>query len=155
MAYHIPFNFCSLLHRKKALRNLWSPTKAQSRIIPASITCLFNQDFHSLTTPHKLWSTASFNMHEVTKAKIQLLFLSYQYPCGKRVRHIKSYNDLIACSRWLINRIFRVLKKYYWPLTKDILKIYCEMKISCHRKKETRFLLNNYSALLTLIPETG
>ena len=49
-------------------------------------------------TPHKLWSTAGHNMYEVSKARIQLLFLSSQYPCGQRVRHWSGDNPEGLCS---------------------------------------------------------
>ena len=47
----------------------------------------FHTEFYSLTTPHRLWVSAGNNQYEVSKARIQLLFLSSQYPCGSRTRH--------------------------------------------------------------------
>ena len=58
----------------------------------------FHPQFLSLTTPHKLWSTAGQNIYEVSKAKIQLLFLSSQYPCAKRTRHWSPDNPDGVCS---------------------------------------------------------
>ena len=58
----------------------------------------FHPQFLSLTTPHKLWSTAGQNIYEVSKAKIQLLFLSSQYPCAKRTRHWSPDNPDGICS---------------------------------------------------------
>ena len=47
----------------------------------------FKPEFHSLKSPHRLWTTAGEKPYEVAKARIQLLFLCSQYPCGSRTRH--------------------------------------------------------------------
>ena len=52
----------------------------------------------SLTTTHKVWTTAGQNTHEVAKARIQLLFLSSQYPCSKLLRHWSNDNPLGLCT---------------------------------------------------------
>ena len=58
----------------------------------------FQPEFLSLTSPHRLWSSAGQNLYEVSKAKIQLLFLSSQYPCGERTRHWSVDNPDGLCS---------------------------------------------------------
>ena len=52
----------------------------------------------SLTATHRLWTTAGKNTYEVAKARVQLLFLSSQYPCAKYVRHWCKENPLGLCS---------------------------------------------------------
>ena len=54
--------------------------------------------FQSLCRQHKLWSTAGHKSYEVSKAKIQQLFLSSQYPCGSRSRHWSHDNPQGHCS---------------------------------------------------------
>ena len=58
----------------------------------------FHTTFLSLVTPHRLFKSAGPNMYEVSKAKVQLLFLSRQYPCGERVRHWALDNKEGFCS---------------------------------------------------------
>ena len=43
--------------------------------------------YMSLTSPHKLLTTAGSKPYEVAKACIQLRFLSSQYSCGQKSRH--------------------------------------------------------------------
>ena len=57
----------------------------------------FKPEFHSLKSPHRLWTTAGEKPYEVAKARIQLLFLCSQYPCGSRTRHW-SAESLGHCS---------------------------------------------------------
>ena len=52
----------------------------------------------SLKYPHWLWLTAGENTYEVSKARIQLLFLSSQYPCGKLTRHWSADNPSGYCQ---------------------------------------------------------
>ena len=42
----------------------------------------FLPQFHSLSTTHPLWTSAGCKPYEVSKARIQLLFLGSQYPCA-------------------------------------------------------------------------
>ena len=42
----------------------------------------FQPEYMSLASPHRLWTSSGHNTYEVGKARIQLLFLSSQYPCG-------------------------------------------------------------------------
>ena len=58
----------------------------------------FQPQFHSLTSTHPLWSSAGCKPYEVSKARIQLLFLSSQYPCAKYTRHWSHDNPLGICS---------------------------------------------------------
>ena len=48
--------------------------------------------------PHRLWVSADRNTYEVAKARIQLLFLSSQYPCAKLTRHRSHENPLGLCT---------------------------------------------------------
>ena len=41
----------------------------------------------SIPVHRRIWTTAGSNLHEVAKARVQLLFLSSQYPCGKFTSH--------------------------------------------------------------------
>ena len=52
----------------------------------------------SLTNPHKIWTTAGNKPYEVAKARIQLLFLSSQYPCAKLTRHWSVENPQGICT---------------------------------------------------------
>ena len=70
--------------------------RAEAAFLP-SLT-YFHPQFMSLTTTHKVWTTAGQNTHEVAKARIQLLFLSSQYPCSKLLRHWSSDNPLGLCT---------------------------------------------------------
>ena len=47
----------------------------------------FNSEYMSLCSTHRLWTTAGHKTHVVANARIQLLFLSFQYPCAKWRRH--------------------------------------------------------------------
>ena len=58
----------------------------------------FNTAYYSLSKPHKLWTTAGQKPYEVSKARIQLLFLCSQYPSGSRTRHWSPENPLGLCS---------------------------------------------------------
>ena len=58
----------------------------------------FNPEYMSLTTTHLLWTSAGHNTYEVSKARIQLLFLSNQYPCAKVTRHWSHENPHGICS---------------------------------------------------------
>ena len=58
----------------------------------------FQPIFHSLNTPHLLWSSAGCKPYEVSKARIQLLFLSSQYPCAEHTRHWAPDNPQGLCS---------------------------------------------------------
>ena len=70
--------------------------RAESSYLPS--LSYFHPNFLSLTRPHRLWATAGNNIYEVSKAKIQLLFLSSQYPCGQRTRHWSHDNPDGYCS---------------------------------------------------------
>ena len=53
----------------------------------------FHPQFMSLSTPHRLWTTAGPKPYEVAKAVVQLKFLSGQYRCGKLTRHWSPSQD--------------------------------------------------------------
>ena len=52
----------------------------------------------ALGTPHKLLTTAGPKSYEVSKARVQLLFLSSQYPSASFSRHWSQDNPLGICS---------------------------------------------------------
>ena len=96
LQYHLPHPL-QLLHDppskdsfKKLVRSrvldFWEK-KFRSEATFLSSLRYFQPNFLSLVTPHRLLKSAGSNMYEVSKAKIQLLFLSRQYPCGERTRH--------------------------------------------------------------------
>ena len=62
----------------------------------------------SLTSPHKLWTTAGKKSYEVAKDKIQLLFLSTQYPCAQHSRHWIPENPQCVCSYPVCQEIMHV-----------------------------------------------
>ena len=52
----------------------------------------------SLNAPHRMFTSAGSKTYEVVKARIQLLFLSSQYPCAKLTRHWTPENQEKLCS---------------------------------------------------------
>jgi hypothetical protein len=58
----------------------------------------FHPEFMSLSTPHKLLTSAGSKSYEVAKARIQLLFLANQYPSSKNTRHWSTQNPLFLPS---------------------------------------------------------
>ena len=58
----------------------------------------FLPQFHSLSTTHPLWTSAGCKPYEVSKARIQLLFLGSQYPCAKYTRHWSHDNPRGICT---------------------------------------------------------
>ena len=58
----------------------------------------FKPQYMSLSSPHKLLTSAGPKSYEVTKARIQLLFLSSQYPSAKLQRHWSLENPLGLCT---------------------------------------------------------
>ena len=70
--------------------------RAEAALLPSLV--YFQPQYMSLTAPHRLWTTAGKNTYEVAKARIQLLFLSSQYPCAKHVRHWSKDNPLGLCN---------------------------------------------------------
>ena len=47
---------------------------------------------------HRIWTSAGSKLYEVAKARIQLLFLSGQYPCVRFARHWCSDNSGGLCT---------------------------------------------------------
>ena len=70
--------------------------RSEAAFLPSLI--YFHPEYMSLTSPHRLWTTAGSNSYEVAKARIQLLFLSSQYPCAKYTRHWSADNPNGICS---------------------------------------------------------
>ena len=70
--------------------------RSEAAFLPSLV--YFHPQFMSLVTPHKIWTTAGHNSYEVAKARVQLLFLSSQYPCAKLLRHWSTDNPLGLCS---------------------------------------------------------
>ena len=82
---------------KAKVLDFWERKLRQEALLLPSLVYL-NTHFQSLCRPHKLWSTAGHKSYEVSKARIQLLFLSSQYPCGSRTRHWSHDNPQGYCS---------------------------------------------------------
>ena len=77
---------------KSRVLDYWeTKLRSESSYLPS--LSYFHPQYLSLSNPHRLWTTAGNNLYEVSKAKIQLLFLSSQYPCGQRTRHWSSDNE--------------------------------------------------------------
>ena len=70
--------------------------RAEASLLPS--LKYFHPQYQSLKYPHWLWLTAGENTYEVSKARIQLLFLSSQYPCGKLTRHWSTDNPNGYCQ---------------------------------------------------------
>ena len=70
--------------------------RAEAALLP-SLNYFYPQ-FMSLCHPHKLWTTAGNNPFEVAKARVQLLFLSNQYPCARVSRHWSAENPEGLCT---------------------------------------------------------
>ena len=97
-----------LLHNppaKEAFKNLvkskvldyWeTKLRSEAEFLPS--LSYFHPQFMSLSTPHRIWSTAGSNSYEVSKAKVQLMFLASQYPCAKLTRHWSTENPQGICS---------------------------------------------------------
>ena len=58
----------------------------------------FYPQFMSLASPHRLLKAAASKPYEVAKARIQILFLSSQYPCGSLTRHWSKQNPMGLCK---------------------------------------------------------
>ena len=105
--YHLPHPLL-LLHNppdKEAYKNLvkskvldyWeNKLRSEAEFLPSLI--YFYPQYMSLATPHRIWSTAGNNSYEVSKARVQLLFLASQYPCAKLTRHWSTENPQGICS---------------------------------------------------------
>ena len=52
----------------------------------------------SLSSPHKIWTTAGNKPYEVAKPRIQLLFLSSKYPCARLTHHWSPENSDGFCT---------------------------------------------------------
>ena len=70
--------------------------RAEASYLP-SLT-YFKPQYCSLTKPHKLWTFCGGNPYEVSKARIQLLFLASQYTSGHLTRHWSKDNPSGYCS---------------------------------------------------------
>ena len=58
----------------------------------------FHPQYMSLSKTHRLWTTSRQKPYEVSKARIQLLFLGSLYRCGQLTRHWSASNPLGFCS---------------------------------------------------------
>ena len=58
----------------------------------------FHPQFMSLFKTHRLWTTAGPKPYEVSKARIQSLFLGSQYRCGQLTKHWSASNPMGLCS---------------------------------------------------------
>ena len=97
LLYHLSHPF-GLLHYpppKDSLKKLveskmleyWEVKFRAKANLQPSLT-YFHPQFISMTFPHKIWTIAGSNSYnEVAKARVQLIFMSSQYPCAKLTRH--------------------------------------------------------------------
>ena len=84
------------LLKSKILDHWEKRLRLEATLLPSLI--YFDPRYMSLSVPHRVWTTAGGNPHEVAKARIQLLFLASQYPCGKLTRHWSKEDSLGLCS---------------------------------------------------------
>ena len=70
--------------------------RSEAAFLPSLI--YFHPEYMSLTSPHRLLTTAGSNSYEVAKARIELLLLSSQYPLAKYTRHWSVDNPNGICS---------------------------------------------------------
>ena len=82
---------------KSRVLDFWEKKLRDEGCLLPSLT-YFNPNFMSLTNPHKIWTPAGNKPYEVAKARIQLLFLSSQYPCAKLTRHWSVENPQGICT---------------------------------------------------------
>ena len=82
---------------KAKILDYWEKKLRAEAVLLPSLNYVHTQ-FMSLSCPHKLWSTAGSNPFEVAKARVQLLFLSNQYPCARLTRHWSCDNPGGLCS---------------------------------------------------------
>ena len=107
LQYHLPHPLLFLQNppSKEVLKKLvkakivdyWEQKlRAEAGFLPS--LAYFHPEFLSLSSPHKIWSTAGHNSYEVAKARVQLLFLGSRYPCGELTRHWSQENPHGLCT---------------------------------------------------------
>ena len=84
------------LVKSKVVDHWEQKLRAEAALLPS--LAFFKLDFMSLVRPHRLWTTAGQNSFEVAKARVQLLFLSNQYPSAKHTRHWSNDNSEGLCT---------------------------------------------------------
>ena len=83
---------------KSKIVDFWeTKLRNEASFLPSFLPC-FQPHFSSLSTPHRLLTTAGHKAYEIAKARIQLLFLSSQYRCGRLTRHWSSTNPEGYCT---------------------------------------------------------
>ena len=78
----------------------------------------FHPEYLSLGSPHKILTSAGAKSYEVSKARIQLLFMTSQYPSAKFSRHWSPENPLGICSNGSC-------KEYEVIETSEHILLYC------------------------------
>ena len=107
LMYQLPHPLVLLANppRKEAFKKLvkakvidyWEQLlKAEASYLPSLI--YFKSQYCSLTKPHKLRTFSGGNPYEVTKARIQLLLFTSQYPSGHLTRYWSRDNPSGYCS---------------------------------------------------------
>ena len=84
------------LAKAKVLDYWEDKLRKEAALLPSLTNC--KPQFMSLTSPHKIWTTAGNKSHEVAKARIQMLLLSSKYPCAMLTSHWGSENDQGLCT---------------------------------------------------------
>ena len=107
LMYQLPHPLVLLHHplTKEAFKKLvkskitdhWEFKLRSEALFLTSLPC-FHPQYLSLTSPHKVWTTAGPKPYEVSKARIQLLFLGSLYPCGSRIKHWSPSNPEGICT---------------------------------------------------------
>ena len=117
---------------KAKVLDVWEQKlRAQASLLPSLM--FFKPQFMSLACPHTLLLIAGQKPYEVAKARIQLLFLSSQYPCAKYSRHWTPDNPMGLCTyqqckeHHIVESIDHVLLfcPAYGPMYPDRLLIIC------------------------------
>ena len=70
--------------------------RGEASLLPFLI--YFNPNFMSLATTQNIWTTAGNKPYEVSNERIQLLFLSSQYPCAQHFQFFTPENPHGLCS---------------------------------------------------------
>ena len=119
------------LAKSKVLDYWECKLRSEASVLPSLV--YFHPQFLTMSSPHKLWIAAGPKSYEVAKARIQLLFLSSQYPCAKYSRHWSPENPLGICT-------FPDCKSRNYVESPEHLLLYCPAYFSTRQKMVTLFL---------------
>ena len=168
LQYHLPHPLLLLdsppskeafkdLVKSKVLDYWEQKLRSEAAFLPSLV--YFHPEYMSLSSPHRLWTTAGRNSYEVAKARIQLLFLSSQYPCAKYTRHWSADNPSGICtfpSCKLLNIVESpehiLLQCPAYTTSREKLIVRC---LRCREPKihqlVSRFLLSNSATMMQFL----